>query len=260
MINNKDLYSTEVRQLKIMEYFNKVDKATIDSIIEITGVSRSTVRRDLIELERKNIIVRTRGGALKKKFFKYEIPLNEKKVLNLEQKRKIGGIARKYINEGDIIYISGGTTTLELAKTLLDVKNLVVFTNAINIVLEIVNYSDIKIKLVGGNFRRNTFSTVGQGAINYLGQYNFDKAFVGVDGISIKEGFTTPNELEAIVDGMALLRSKEKFILADESKFESIAFSTICRISDVDYIITNRIKNKNLIREIKKENVNIIWQ
>ncbi|GAI34105.1 unnamed protein product, partial [marine sediment metagenome] len=54
--------------------------------------------------------------------------------------------------------------------------------------MEIVNHQDIKIKLVGGDFRRKTFSMVGNKAIDYLDKYNFDKAFVGVNGISIEEG------------------------------------------------------------------------
>ena len=226
MINSKGDLFIEERQNEIVKYIEKVEKATIEDIMSLLKISKSTVRRYLIDLERKNLIIRTRGGALKKKYFKYEFSLNEKKDLNLDKKKKIAQIAKRFINEGDIIYISGGTTTLELAKILFDVKDLVVFTNAINILLELVNNSEINVKLVGGDFRRRTFSTVGQEAINYLDRYNFDKAFIGVNGISTGEGFTTPNELEAVVDGEVVRKSKETFILADKSKFGAVAFST----------------------------------
>lgn len=250
----------EERQNEIVKFIEKVEKATIEDIMDLLKISRSTVRRDLIDLERKNLIIRTRGGALKKKYFKYEFSLNEKKDLNLDKKRKIAQIARRFIKEGDVIYISGGTTTLELAKILFDIENLMVFTNAINILLELVNNSGIEIKLVGGDFRKKTFSMVGQEAINYLDRYNFDKAFVGVNGISVDEGFTTPNELEAIVDGEVIKKSKEKFILADETKFGAVAFSTICKINDVNYIITNKLLNSNLSKEIQKNGVKIVYK
>jgi len=256
---SEDLFIEE-RQDKIVKYIEKVEKATIEDIMSLIGISRSTVRRYLIDLERKNLIIRTRGGALKKKYFKYEFSLNEKKDLNLDKKKKIAQIAKRFINEGDIIYISGGTTTLELAKILFDVKDLVVFTNAINILLELANNSGIEIKLVGGDFRKKTFSMVGQEAINYLDRYNFDKAFVGVNGVSVDEGFTTPNELEAIVDGEVIRRSKEAFILADETKFGAVAFSNICKIEDVDYIITNKLINSNLVRDIQKNEVKIAYE
>lgn len=258
MINTKGDLFIEERQDKIVKYIEKVEKATIEEIMSLLKISRSTVRRDLIYLERKNLIIRTRGGALKKKYFKYEFSLNEKKDLNLDKKKKIAQITKRFINEGDIIYISGGTTTLELAKILFDVKDLIIFTNAINILLEVANNSGTKIKLVGGDFRKKTFSMVGQEAINYLDRYNFNKAFVGVNGISVNEGFTTPNELEAIVDGEIIRRSKEVFILADETKFGAVAFSTICKIEDVDYIITNNLPNAKLTKDIQKMEVKII--
>lgn len=258
MINTKGDLFIEERQDKIVKYIEKVEKATIEEIMSLLKISRSTVRRDLIDLERKNLIIRTRGGALKKKYFKYEFSLNEKKDLNVDKKKKIAQITKRFINEGDIIYISGGTTTLELARILFDIKDLIVFTNAINILLELANNSGIEIKLVGGDFRKKTFSMVGQEAINYLDRYNFDKAFVGVNGISVNEGFTTPNELEAIVDGEIIRRSKEVFILTDETKFGAVTFSTICKIEDVDYIITNNLPNTKLTKDIQKIKVKII--
>lgn len=257
-MDNKDKLLIEERRNEIVKYIDKAEKATIEDIINHLKISRSTVRRDLIDLERKNLIIRTRGGALKKKYFKYEFSLNEKKDLNLDKKKKIARIAKRFIEEGDIIYISGGTTTLELAKILFDIKDLIIFTNAINILLEVANNSGIKIKLVGGDFRKKTFSMVGQEAINYLDRYNFNKAFVGVNGISVNEGFTTPNELEAIVDGEIIRRSKEVFVLADETKFGAVAFSTICKIEDVNYIITNNLPNAKLTKDIQKMEVKII--
>ena len=257
--NKDNTLFIEERRNEIVKYIDKVEKATIEDIINLLKISKSTVRRDLIDLERKGLIIRTRGGALKKKYFKYEFSLNEKKDLNLNKKKKIACIARRFINEGDIIYISGGTTTLELAKILFNIKNLVVFTNAINILLELVNNSDIRIKLIGGDFRGKTFFMVGQDAISYLDRYNFDKAFIGVNGVS-NEGFTTPNELEAIVDGKVIKKSKEVFILTDESKIGAIAFSTICKIKDVNFIITNKQFNSSLGKDIQKNGVKIIYE
>lgn len=259
MEKDKDSLFIEEKQNEILKCIDRVEKITIEDIMSLLKVSRSTIRRYLIDLERKNLIIRTRGGALKKRYFKYEFSLNEKKDLNLDKKKKIAQIAKRFINEGDVIYISGGTTTLELAKILFDVKDLVVFTNAINILLELVSNSGISIKLIGGDFRKKTFSMVGQEAISYLDRYNFDKAFVGVNGISSDEGFTTPNELEAIVDGKVVRKSKEVFILADESKFGAVAFSTICKIEDVNYIITNKQLNSSLARDIQKTGVKIVY-
>ena len=100
----EDLFIEE-KQNEIIKYIDKVEKVTIKNIMDLLKVSSSTVRRYLVDLERKNLIIRTRGGALKKKYFKYEFSLNEKKDLNLGKKQKIARIVRRFIDEGDIVKI-----------------------------------------------------------------------------------------------------------------------------------------------------------
>lgn len=258
MIENEEKLFIEEKKDEIVKYIDKKEKVTIEDVMTLLKISKSTVRRYLVDLERKGLIIRTRGGALKKKYFNYEFSLKEKKDLNLHKKKKIAQISKRLINEGDVIFISGGTTTLELAKILFDIKNLIVFTNAINILLELSNNSNIEIKLIGGDFREKTLSMVGQEAINYLDRYNFGKAFVGVNGISLNEGFTTPNTLEAVIDGEVVKKSKKTFILADDTKFGSVAFSKICEINEVDYIVTNKIIKSELIEKIKNVGVEIV--
>ena len=86
-MNNKDKLLIEERRNEIVKYIDKVEKANIEDIMNHLKISRSTVRRDLIDLERKNLIIRARGGALRKKYFKYEFSLNEKKDLNLDRRQ-----------------------------------------------------------------------------------------------------------------------------------------------------------------------------
>lgn len=248
----------EERKNKIVEYINNADKAKIEDVMSLLKISRTTARRDLIDLEKKNLILRTRGGLVKKQYFKYEFSLNEKKDLYIEKKNKIAKIAKEYINDGDVIYISGGTTTLELARILYDKKNLLVFTNAINIALELMNNSNINIKIVGGYFREKTYSMVGQDAMDYISKYNFDKIFLGVNGIT-NEILTTPNELESVVDAKAVEKSKEVYVLADETKFGSIAYSTICKIDDINYIITNTKPDSKFLEEVSKKGITVLY-
>lgn len=254
-MKNKELFIEE-RQKKIFDYLNKKERASIKEIMDIFNISKTTVRRDLIDLEKRNLIIKTRGGALKKKFFKYESSIEEKKVLNQDKKRDIALTAKNFIEDGDVIFIGGGTTTLELAKLLYDYSNLIVFTNAINILLELAQNENIKIRILGGDFRRKTLSAVGSDTISQTQNYNFNKSFIGANGVSLEEGVTTPNELEARVDSEVIKRSKESFLLVDDMKFDSVAFSVICKLNEIDYVITNKeiensIKKKYIDKGIK---------
>ena len=255
----EDLFIEE-KQNEIIKYIDKVEKVTIKNLMDLLKVSSSTVRRYLVDLERKNLIIRTRGGALKKKYFKYEFSLNEKKDLNLSKKQKIARVARRFVNEGDILYISGGTTTFEFAKLLYDINDLVVFTNAFNILSELANHPNLNIKFLGGDFRRKTFSCVGHDTTSVMQKYNFNKAFIGANGVSIEEGVTTPNELEAKVDGEVIKRSKESFLLVDDTKFGAVAFSVIADLSDINYIVTNKELESDIKEAMNGKKVEILYK
>lgn len=260
MSQHSNEFFIEERQNEILNYINDKEKATIEEIINVFKISKSTVRRDLIDLERRNMIIRARGGALKKKFFKYEFTLDEKKDLNTKEKIKIAKVAARYVKNGDVIFIGGGTTTFEFAKILHGIDNLMVFTNAFNILSELINDTNINIKFLGGDFRIKTLSCVGQDTINIIQNYNFDKAFIGANGVAFNEGVTTPNDLEAKIDGEVVKHSKESFLLVDYSKFGSIAYSLICRLEDIDYIITNKLPENNLDEEILSKGVNLVYE
>lgn len=249
----------EERQEKIFNYINDKEKAFIEEIMDVFNISKSTVRRDLIDLAKKNLVIRTRGGALKKKFFKYESTLDEKKDLNLQKKIEIARVAWKYVQEGDAIYISGGTTTLEFVKLFYGFSNLKVFTNAFNILSELANRPDIKVKFLGGDFRKKTLSCVGMETVGMMQNYNFDKSFIGANGVSIEEGITTPNELEAKVDREVIKRSRKSYVLVDDTKFGSIDYSVISPIHEVDNIITNKHLEKDTENKIKEKGVNLIY-
>lgn len=127
-------------------------------------------------------------GGSGKKYFKYEMPINEKKDLNLNEKKTFAKIARRFIREGGVIFIGGGATTYELAKLLNDISNIKVVMNSLNILLELSNNKSIKIKIPGGDFRQETLSFVGSDATNILQKYIFNKTFIGANGVSINEG------------------------------------------------------------------------
>lgn len=258
-MNDESKLFIEERQKEILDFINSNEKASVEELMANFGISKSTVRRDLIDLEKRNLLTRTHGGALKKKFFKYESTLDEKKDLNSAKKKKIGRIAGGFISNGDVIYLSGGTTTLELAKLLHGFERLVVFTNAVNILFELVNHNNIEIKFLGGDFRRKTLSCVGIDTINTMHSYRFEKAFIGANGVSVKEGVTTPNELEAKVDGEVVRRSINTYLLVDDTKFDAIAYSVICEIHDISHIITNKIVNEEVMKALKEKNVEVIF-
>ena len=96
--------------------------------------------------------------------------------------------------------------------------------------------------ILGGEFKSTTEAIVGDEAVVTLDKYNFTKGFWGVNGITVKNGFTTPEIKEAMVKKKSMENSKEKYVLADDSKFSQVSSIKFADFEDA-VIITNALSN-----------------
>ena len=99
--------------------------------------------------------------------------------------------------------------------------------------------------MLGGEVKISTEAIIGSSAVDDLKKYNFSKGFFGTNGVSNKNGYTTPDINEAMVKREAVLRCMESYVLADESKFEQVSFITFANISDSSLITNVKIGNSN---------------
>ncbi|NLM04961.1 MAG: DeoR/GlpR transcriptional regulator [Clostridiales bacterium] len=247
----------EERRLKIAEMINRGDSVKVAQLSREFGVSESTIRRDLNELEKFGLITRTHGGAVSTQINKLEATFNEKQDKYLEEKQKIGKIAAQQIQDGDTIIIDSGTTTWHIAKYI-EAKNITIITNSIALANELSNREDIQLINTGGIIRSNTKAQVGSIAEKTIRQFRVDKTFIGANGVSLKSGITTPTLQEAEVKQAMIDVANKVYLLVDESKFEQVYFSWICDMEDMDYIITNRERPEDEMVQYKSLGVNIL--
>lgn len=246
------------RQQIISEILKEKSSIKVNEISQLLNVSESTIRRDLQEMEEKNLLTRTHGGAvgLDNKT-NYEPSFQDKKDERIEQKIRIAEIANNFIQDGDTIILDSGTTILELAKKI-KAKNLTIITNSIDIASELSGNSNIDIIVTGGSLRVNTRAMVGNITESVLRNFRVDKVFLGANGISIEEGITTPNFIEAQTKKVMMNHARKAIVLADSSKFENVSFSVICPAKAVSMIITSDDISKRKIREYEEVGVDII--
>jgi len=127
--------STVTRRAKILEELDLKGQVTVSDLSKKYSISPVTIRNDLAHLEKQNMLIRARGGAIKVKYYRLEIDpsLSEKQKEFLKEKQKIAKAAVKLVEEGDTIVLDSGSTTSEIAKTLEQFKRLTIITNALNI-------------------------------------------------------------------------------------------------------------------------------
>jgi len=223
------------REKIILNYLKEFGSITLNEIMDLTDTSESTIRRDLTFLEKKGMLVRVHGGATLKS--NYEETLDDKLIINQNEKEKIALYAVSLIKNGDCIYLDAGTTVSHMIKHL-GKKEVIVVTNGINHLEELKKYN-ITTYLTGGLIKFKTQALIGRETIKTLNDYNFDKCFLGVNSISLDKGYTTPDPEEAFVKSTAMELSKEVYVLADSSKFNKSSFAKIANLEKA-IIITNK--------------------
>lgn len=213
---------------------------TVSGIMEEFGVSEATARRDLETLEQEKKLIRTFGGAILETV-RTEIPFYSKMDLNPEEKRELADKALSLIRDGDVIGLTGGSTTMAIARALQQrpFERLTVVTNAINIAFELAGKPGMQLIVTGGVIRTQSFELSGPLADATLGELTIQKTFVGADGVSLARGITTFDELEAHTNRVMMRHSFETYVVADRSKWNRDSVFLISGLSAVTALLTD---------------------
>lgn len=227
---------TEERHNIILDLLREKGVIKMIDLIEATNTSESTIRRDLTYLESINALKRIHGGATLPKGRLLEASYSEKEVQRVDEKKSIAKYAASLIEDGDSVYLDAGTSTYEMIQYI-DKNNIVVVTNGLKHINSLIE-KNINAYILGGRIKNTTRAVIGSDALKSLEKFRFDKCFLGINGIHIECGFTTPDSEEAMLKENAIKHSRQSFVLADESKFGEVSF---VKVADLKYavIITN---------------------
>ena len=247
------------RYERITNAINQNGFMGIDDIVSKLGISRSTVHRDLCELEKMHQILRIRGGAVSlNKSISHEPPLELRRDSQLEEKQRIAKAALQYVNERDTVLLDSGTTTIELARLFNGFESLMVATYDLFIANELSNMQNITLLVIGGVQRKRFNTLIGYFSEVVINQIHADTLFLSVDAIDIAHGCMNYN-IEEISVKKSLMRSAKKVIvLCDHTKFETIAFINTCNINEVNTIITGKEARPETINQLREMGVDVI--
>lgn len=252
--------STVTRRAKILEELEAKGQVSVSELSKMFHISEVTIRNDLANLEKQNMLIRARGGAIKIKFYRMGIDpsISDKQKEFLKEKQRIGKVAAELIEEGDTIVLDSGSTTTEVAKNLENFKNLTIITNALNIASILSEYEGINIFMPGGSLRKKSLSLVGVLADENFEKFYCDKLILGADGLDTTHGLSTPNSEEAHLNQIMIKTAKKIILVADSSKFERRRFAFIGPISVLDIVVTDSgIKEEDKNR-LEKNGVKVI--
>ncbi len=231
------------RYERILAKLKKKHAVKVASLAKELGISESTIRRDINELEQMGKLKRVFGGAVpvSSDMLFGETDITSRAQLQVEEKDRIAAYAATMINESDFVFLDAGTTT-ERMIDYLDKKNVTYVTNGLGHAKKMIQRG-FNVYMIGGLLRPSTEAAVGTAAIEAIRQYNFTKCFMGTNGIDPERGFTTPDIGEAAIKSAAMKQSYVSFVLADHTKFGLISSITFAQLDDA-CILTDKIEEE----------------
>jgi len=252
---------TEERRRKIADRVAQYERATVEELAALFGVSTVTIRSDLEALARQGLLVRTHGGALPATAAPVlDAPLSIKATQHQPEKLRIAQAAAKMIRSGETIILDSGTTTAEIARqiTRLKLESLTVITNALNIALELAGPAHIRVLMLGGMLRPMSYSLVGPHAQQALEGLHADRLFLGVDGLDPDIGVTTPDPLEAELNALMIRNARQTIAVCDASKLGRRSLSVIAPARSLHQVITDESAPPAMVEALRMHGARVL--
>lgn len=253
---------TEMRREQILAFIEAHDFARVSDLSARFGVSEVTVRGDLETLAERGQIRRIRGGARPRSLPYPERPFEEMQSARVNEKLLIGRAAANLISGGETIILDVGTTTTAIARALKkreDLHDIVVFTNGINIALELETaIPRFTVVVTGGTLRPMQHSLVDPLGGPLLERINAHTVFLGCNGIEAHSGVTNVNLPEAEIKRRMLRAARRRVIVADGSKVGQVKLAYLCNIDEIDLLITDNSADPAVIKMLRERDLEVL--
>jgi DeoR family transcriptional regulator, fructose operon transcriptional repressor len=246
----------QVRKQKLVEKLEQVGIIDVKEMAVLLETSEITVRRDLTILVEQGLMIRTHGGAMKVSLSQMPVSFAQKSAINAEQKDEICRKAVSQIQEGDVIFLDCGSTVFRMCPFIRNLKIKVV-TNSLPIINELMG-SKVSLNFAGGEIDTERQAAHGKMAVEHFGRYRADKAFVGIDGISLKNGLSASGEKEAEITMALTQNARETFFLCDSTKLEKDRYFPFAPIEFVQNLITDSLVLDSLIEQYRAIGIRVL--
>ncbi len=243
------------RQAYIIQQINIHNKVLSSDLCVQLNVSEDTVRRDLQELDEEEKLTKVHGGALSKSF---HFTLHNNSIYLQPEKKVIAQKAVQLIKDGMFVVLSGGTTIIELVKSLPPELSATFITVSIPTALELLSHPNCEVIFLGNKLLKSAQMAVGAEVVQRLGEIKADLCFLGTNSIDAQKGITDL-EWEVIEVKKAMIACAHKTIsLAISEKLNSVQRLQVCATEAIDTLITELEANDPLLEPYKQKGVKLI--
>lgn len=227
---------TSQRKAHILEVLKRDGQIVAKALSRELGLSEDTIRRDLRELAGAGLLARVHGGALPASPAVADFAGRE--AIATDSKAAIGKAAARLVLPGQVVFLDGGTTAVQMARHLPRELRATVVTHSPSIAVELVGHAGIEVIMVGGRLFKHSLVSVGAVAMAAISEIKADCFFMGVTGIHPASGLTTGDYEEARIKRAILARAAETIVLASHEKLNAVSPYLIAPFAGIDGIVT----------------------
>jgi DeoR/GlpR family transcriptional regulator of sugar metabolism len=244
------------RQAYILHQVNLHNKVLSTDLSSDINVSDDTIRRDLQELAEAGKIIKVHGGALSPSF--HHGNNSSREIYSYQKKKIIASKAVSLIKDGMFILTSGGTTIIELARSLPQQLHASFISGSIPVLFEYMNHPNIDVIAIGDKISKNSKITVGSEAISKIKELNADLCFLGINALNIDNG-VSDNDWDVVQIKKAMIDSSEKVIcLTISEKINTRQPIQICDLSKIDVLITELSPDDPILAPYKRAGIHLM--
>ena len=261
MLTNSSETVSEARRRRMLGVIREREYVRVGDLSEAFGVSEVTVRSDLETLAQRGQIRRLRGGAMVRLEPHSERTFDEALVARAEQKQAIARAAAALIQSGESIILDVGTTTTSIAHALIareELRDVTVFTNGLNIALDLESYVPrFTVVVMGGTVRPMGHSLVDPLGEMLVERINADTLFLACNGVDLDRGVTNSSLVEASTKRRLLNAARRRVLVADSAKIGVVALAHICDVEAIDLLITDGGANQQALAMLRERHVEV---
>lgn len=244
------------RLTRILATLKGQPRLSVTDLQERLGLSRSTLRRDLVELERRGEILRVHGGVVLRGYLQGEPTFERRRTEAAEAKARIGRAAARLAPENATVFVDAGTTCLLVARELLVRDDLRIFTHSTSILAEAAGAAATVVCL-GGEYRQASQALVGGFAMRWLEELRFEVAFIAASGLSA-DGLSTTELTEADVKRRVVASADQVVLAADSTKWARPSAVRFAGWNSIDSWVTDEAPPRAASKRLAGAGVRIV--
>lgn len=247
---------TSERKALILQVLGRDGRVVAKPFSVELGVSEDTIRRDLRELAAEGLLQRVHGGALPASPAVAAFGMREGAAT--AAKAALGRAGARLIQPGQIVFLDGGTTNVQLARSLPDHLKATVVTHSPSIAVALAGHPSVEVELIGGRLFKHSIVTVGAAAAEAIARVRVDLFFMGVTGLHPETGATTGDPEEAAIKRLISRQSAETVVLATRDKLGAASPYAITPLAEIGALVVEAGLPEALLAPFRDAGVRIV--